>query len=44
MSNDAFLRLFEAVMEQAYKDAKSTNEELALEAQSYIDDVKRKYA
>lgn len=44
MSDNAFLRLFEAVMEQAYKDAESTNKKLASEAQGYIDTIKKRYA
>lgn len=43
MSNEGFLRLFEAVMAQAYVDAKSSNEKLASEAQGYIDSMKKNF-
>lgn len=43
MTNEGFLNLMEAIMEQAYKDAESNDAKLAKEASEYIEKMKASF-
>lgn len=44
MTDYGFVLLFEAVMEQCYKDLESNDEKIREDAQQYIDKMKKLYA
>lgn len=43
MTNEGFVLLFEAVMEQAYKDLEDNNEEIRKDAERYIEKMKKDF-
>lgn len=44
MTEKGFILLFEAIMEQCYKDLNDKDEKIRKDAQAYIDKMKREYA
>lgn len=40
MTNEGFIRLVEAMMEQAYKDLKDKNPSVRADAEKYIEEMK----
>lgn len=44
LTQEGTLLLFEAIMEQAYKDAESDNKKLSEEAKQYIENMKKAFS
>lgn len=44
LTNEGFINLVEAIMQQAYKDAESDNKKLAEEAKAYIENMKKQFS